>query len=331
MRIFESVGLEVDGFNAVIDPHKKPTSDNIILSHAHSDHVKLNKTSNFFCSAQTMDLISARYSPDFSCSPLPFNKSHSLGDSSDVSFSFVNSGHILGSSQVVIDHPEAKVVCTSDFKLDSSLISSSAEIVDSDILIIETTFGLPSYSFPSRDVLYPQIGSWIKKHSKIGFVVLAGYSLGKAQELTAICNEFADVVPIVHDSIFSMNEVYKSHNIKIGDYIKLNHNLNESNVLIMPPSLCDRFLFSTLEHYTKKKVFSAFATGWNYRRNFDQIFPLSDHADYNGLCSYVEQSSPKLVLTTHGFEKEFAKHITSKFGIPARPLNSEYQFSMLDF
>ena len=154
------------------------------------------------------------------------------------------------------------------------------------------------------------------------FIVLSGYSLGKAQELTKFCNDFLGVHPLVHERIFENNQVYEKHGVKLGSYHKLNHNLNDSNVLIMPPMLVNRHLLSALEYSINKKVVSALATGWFYRRGHDKVFPLSDHADFNSLIRYVEESSPSLVLTMHGFENEFARYVSRRLKIPARPVKA---------
>ena len=54
-----------------------------------------------------------------------------------------------------------------------------------------------------------------------------------------------------------------------------------------------------------KKRRTAMLSGWaltpgsRYRYQVDQVFPLSDHADYPGLLQSVEKVSPSLVYTVH--------------------------------
>jgi len=144
-------------------------------------------------------------------------------------------------------------------------------------------------------------------------------------------NEYANVTPLVHESIFRNNEVYKKHGIKLGDYIELNHNLNESSVLIMPPSLVDHNLLQVLSFSLHRKIFSGMATGWSYRNGFSEIFPLSDHADFSQLMQYAKESEPKLVVTMHGFERELAGYIQRRLGIAARPLGEKGQKTITEF
>ncbi len=330
MKLAYKNGLQVCGKEPLtIDPERKPKTKNVLITHGHSDHVKLNSTSRFLTTPETAEIIKSRYSRNFKGKSLSFGKKMKLNG---FSLSLHESGHILGSAQVLLEGAGKSIAVSSDFKLQDSLVTSAAKPLDADVLVIETTFGLSSYNFPDREEIYSDIGNWLRENEEQGkFSLLAGYSLGKAQELTAICSKHAGIAPIVHDSIFENNRIYESFGIGLGDYLKLDHNLKESSVLIMPPSLVDRHLMQALEISTGKKVSSAIATGWPYRRCFDRVFPLSDHADFPQLVEYVKQSNPKLVLTTHGFSKEFARYVQRRLKIPARPLNEAGQKSIAEF
>jgi len=155
--------------------------------------------------------------------------------------------------------------------------------------------------------------------------------LGKSQELTKVVNEYTGITPLVHDSVFRNNAVYEKHGTKLGDYIQLDHNLKDSSVLIMPPSLVNHNILQVLQFSLHKKIFSGMATGWSFRNGFDTLFPLSDHADFGQLLHYVEQAEPKLVVTMHGFEREFASYVQRRLGIAARPLCEEGQKTITEF
>lgn len=315
------------GKNFVIDPSKANGTENVLITHAHADHVKLNNNSNFFFSEPTHSIIESRFGHVKKPHAKSFKKKFEMQFGK---ISLHNSGHILGSSQVLVEG-EKTVAITSDFKLQDSLVQKKAEILNCDNLIIETTFGLPGYKFPSREKVYEEMTKWLLQKTKKDFVVLAGYSLGKAQELTAICSHFAGINPIVHESIFENNKVYEKHRINLGNYLKLDHNLKESSVLIMPPSLVKPELIRVLEHSLKKNVFSAFATGWQHRGNYSKTFALSDHADFEQLLQYVKEANPKAVFTMHGFAREFAHCVNRRFGIPAKPLDSKGQKILQEF
>jgi Cft2 family RNA processing exonuclease len=302
-----------------IDPFRAPKCRNVLLSHAHADHVKLSKKSTFFATQQTIDLVKKRFG-EAEFVPLEFNKTKKF-DGFDLGL--LPNGHLLGSAQALLSGDGKDFVFTSDFRLQDSLLFSGAVPQQCETLVLETTFGSPKYVFPKQSEVVSDMVSWIKDKSKKGLVLLSGYSLGKAQELTKISNE-AGAEPIVHDSIFELNNIYEKHGVKLGKYVKLDHNLKDSSVLIMPPQLVDKHLFATLEHFDKRKLFSALATGWEFPGAFDKIFPLSNHADYNDLLEYVRLSDPKLILTDHGFCEEFARKL-NKVGYNAKPLKQHKQ------
>lgn len=329
MEISEFKGINIGAKGEfVIDPAPSCKAEHALITHAHSDHVSLNKKSKYFLSEDTKHIIESVYGSVEKSQTLPFGKKIQVNG---CSISLHNSGHILGASQVLVEKEGETAAITSDFKLQDSLFLKGAEILKSDVLVVECTFGLPCFSFPEREKVYAEMGQWIKTHSKKGLVVLAGYSVGKAQELTAISNQFANISPLVHESIFNVNEVYRKRGVKLGDYIKLNHNLNESSIVIMPPSLAKGNLLQALSVSAKKKVFSALSTGWSYRNSYNKVFPLSDHADFSQLLEYVKESRPKLVLTMHGFEKEFAGYVQRRLKIPARPLSQAGQKMISEF
>ncbi len=297
-----------------------------LITHAHSDHAKATKSNSYFATPQTNALIGGR-EKGFSVTEVPFGKKFSVGE---FECRFHPSGHILGSAQLEVQNG-SHAVLTSDFKLQKSILFEGAQILPSEVLVIETTFGRPEYSFPSREQVYEDMIRWISRNiSENKFTVLGGYSTGKAQELTKVVNEFLGETPLVYSKIFGQNRAYESQGVKLGNYTLLDHNLKDSNVLILPPHLIDGHLLSALSHQLGKKAEAAIATGWGGRSKY-KSFPLSDHADFESLLRYVKESNPKLVLTTHGFEEEFARAVQRKLGILARPLSRGGQKTIMEF
>lgn len=297
-----------------------------VVTHAHSDHAKTSLTNTYYLTPQTASLLNCAQK-NIAVSEIPFGKTFKVGE---FSCKFHPSGHILGSAQLEVANG-TEAVLTSDFKLQKSILFDGAEILPSEVLIIETTFGTPEYTFPEREEVYADIVKWsqaalAQKH----FIVLGGYSTGKAQELTKIVNELLGQTPLVYKKVFEQNRAYESQGVKLGNYIELNHNLGDADILIMPPHLIDDNLILALSHQLKRKVSVAIATGWNTHSKY-KTFPLSDHADFNSLMRYVKESSPKFVLTTHGFEEEFASAVQKKLGIAARPLSRGGQLALDEF
>ncbi|MCX6802300.1 MAG: MBL fold metallo-hydrolase [Candidatus Diapherotrites archaeon] len=320
MKVFEEKGICIEGTHFKVDPSSCEGTKAAVISHAHSDHVNFNQNTEVYCSKETLSLIETNYKKVGKPHAMKFGEKKRF-DSFE--FSLHNSGHILGSSQVLLEGDQT-IAITSDFKMQDSLVAKKAEPLKCDTLVMEATFGLPEFKFSERAQVYDEMAQWCKKEIGKGkMVVLAGYSIGKSQELTAFSNHYLKTAPIVHEKIYENNKVYESHGVKLGEFLKLDHNLSESSVLIMPPSLCNQHLLQALEFSTKKEIASAMATGWKYRNHFDRIFNLSDHSSFDQLLSYVKAAGPKQVLTMHGYSAEFARAIKRKLGIPARPLSSD--------
>ena len=305
----------------LIDPVRSPKEHKVLFTHAHSDHVKLSKKSTFFGTKQTNEIVKKRYNAEsYKFEELSVNKKINFDD---YSVELVNNGHILGSVQTKISSNDLDYVVTSDFRLQDSIFFKGVVRFRADSLVLETTFGDPQYVFPKQEDVVSGMVSWIEKNAKSGLVLLSGYSLGKAQELTYISNQ-AGFEPVVHDSIFDMNNIYSSNGINLGEYSKIDNNLKDFSVLIMPPQLVDRNLFAVLENFDKRKISSAIVSGWARKGVFDKTFPLSNHADYNDLIEYVKQSNPKLVLTDHGFCESFSRKL-NRLGFNSKPLKYHKQ------
>ncbi len=301
-----------------------------LISHAHSDHGKIGNAAQHLMSAETKALLHEKIKNKKGVLTPEFNERVEF---EDVKISLHNSGHMLGSAQFLFEGAESTTAFTNDFKLQDSIIQKGAEILKAETLVIESTFGMPEYSFPGRSEVYAQMASWVKQNIRNNkFVVLFGYALGKAQELTKFANEFCGIPPIVHEKIYENNKIYEKFGTKLGDYSRLDHNLQEGSMLIMPAHMLSNDLLQIISEYSKRPVAGAVASGWLFRNYpHSKVFPLSDHADFPQLMHYIRQSAPKLVLTTHGFERELANYIRRKLRINARALSERKQSYLQEF
>jgi Cft2 family RNA processing exonuclease len=98
-----------------------------------------------------------------------------------------SAGHVLGSSQLLIEGAAGSFVYTGDFKLARSYTCEPPEVKKCDVLLMECTYGRPHYVFPSRDEIEDRIVDFATKALEDGCApVFLAYSLGKAQEAMAI-------------------------------------------------------------------------------------------------------------------------------------------------
>jgi DNA ligase-1 len=85
------------------------------------------------------------------------------------------------------------------------------------------------------------------------------------------------------------------------------------HVLLFPPNLAKSTALKALNGCR-----TAMLTGWalersaKFRYKVDELFPLSDHADYGELLETVASVQPTKVLLVHGYTREFAADLRSR-------------------
>jgi len=307
-----SISLELEGKKIGLDSN----SEIAFVSHAHSDHAaKARKTKKLISSDATFDLMKTR---DY--------KVNGRAENAEIDahgIKLLNAGHCLGSNQLHMQVGDKLFTYTGDFKLRDSFTSKGADAKECDVLLMECTYGDKNYIFPKREEVYGQIKTWIENGQKKGKnLVLGGYSLGKAQELIKMLNEFK-ITPIVNKSIYEICEVYGKHGIKLETIFSESPEgqemLKRQFTAVLPMHQVSWGLAKNLETVFKRKIDLALATGWSKTISSMQSFCMSDHADYNELMQYVERANPKKVICAFGFDENFAKELQKK-GYNAVPL-----------
>ncbi|MFC2174249.1 MBL fold metallo-hydrolase RNA specificity domain-containing protein [archaeon] len=303
LSLGNGVSYENNGSRVLFDPSRKAREGLVCISHGHSDHAK-NHDTTMLMTQETMEITGLEGEA------IKYGKEkHGI--------TAHNAGHVLGSAQFETNG----IVYTGDLLTDNPLLGG-ADPVPCEELVIEATFGLPEYVFRPREEVIAEIQSWVKANHDAGrTVVLGGYSLGKAQELTKIaCG--AGFTPLVHPKIARVNEVYESHGVRLGEWVETgtdegNEMARHSYVAVMPFHQVKPPLIESLSH--DRKVVAGVATGWSFGNKAGKVFQLSDHADFPHLLRYVEAAEPKRIYTVHGFESEFARQLQRR-GWAARPL-----------
>ncbi len=292
------------------------------ISHAHSDHsLGIKHSRRIIASEETIDLIHARNYGDSVLARLKLAK--------DTSFKYelLDAGHVLGSKQIHLENGFS-FTYTGDFKTRGSLTNKGAEVRQADVLLMECTYGLPFYQFPPVEQVYADVSTWVSEQLKAGSsIIFGGYALGKAQEIIKLLNDYCQITPVVTSEIFRISQIYRKYGINLQ---MLNETSEEARevlktqfVAVVPHHNANRGFAQALGEFYACDVKSAVATGWaqNERFSADKAFCLSDHCDFRDSLEFVRQVSPRRVITTHGFEKEFAREL-KKRGFNAEPLSA---------
>ena len=294
------------------------------VSHAHFDHMRIHR--EILCSTITAKLIQTRIREARTHFITP--SYGELQHGPHIDFKLLPAGHVFGSAMLWVTDERESLLYTGDFKLRKSKSSELCQPESADILIIETTFGLPRYQFPPAEETLKQIIQFCRETLDDGETpVLLGYSLGKSQEILACLHE-AQLPILLHSSVYDITQAYKTLGISFPAYEKYEKSDKmklADHVFLCPPQLNHSRLLETIPNKR-----TAIITGWaldpnaTYRYQCDYAFPLSDHADYNELLSMVEKVNPKRILTVHGYANEFASDLRAR-GWEAWSLSQENQ------
>lgn len=283
------------------------------VSHAHSDHIGPHR--EIVATRATTSLMRLRMSGRRQETILDYGET--WGAEFGCEFTLHPAGHIFGSSMIRAVTERGSLLYTGDFKLRPSLAAEACEPVQADVLIMETTFGLPRYVLPPQDRIKADIVHFCREALADKVTpVLYGYSLGKTQELVQIVGQ-AGLPIMLHPHGYRMTQRYAELGMKLPPFKLLDTHHYAGHVVIAPsPNGQDQLV----DWINPKRT--AVATGWaldtstHYRSGCDAAFPLSDHADYPDLLKFVELVQPKVVYTLHGFAKEFAATLRQR-GIEA--------------
>lgn len=308
-----------------IDPWKQVAT--AVITHAHSDHAR-SGMGVYVCSATGEALLRQRVGKGVNLTALPFGQAHGIGD---VTVSLHPAGHILGSSQVRIEHKGQVAVVTGDYNsTHSHLAAEPFEPVACDLLITESTFGLPIYKWPDSSEVMRDIHAWWRTNQELGRTsILPCYPLGKTQRILSSLD--ADIGPIaVVGAACGFLPLYEAAGVSFPPV----HELTEATVPLLRGQGLVLISFAGKEPALLKRLephSHGAASGWmqirgvRRSRDFDRGFVLSDHSDWNGLLRCIRASGAKRVGVTHGQTDLFARYLREVEGLDAFPVPTHFE------
>lgn len=296
-----------------------------VVTHAHADHARPG-CGSYLASEEGELVLRRRLGDAARIESIPFGRRVSI---EGVSVSLHPAGHILGSSQVRVEHRGRVWVVSGDYKGEADPTCSPFEPLACDVFVTESTFGLPIYRWQPQSEVFAEIDAWWRDNRDAGRVsLLLAYALGKAQRLLAGIDR--SIGPIyTHGAVEKLTEDYRAAGIDLPDTTYVGAVAARGHdwagaLVLAPPSVLGT---SWVRRFGE--LSAGFASGWmrirgpRRRRSVDRGFALSDHVDWPGLLAAIEATGARRVLVTHGYSEQVVRWLREK-GLAAEALPTRF-------
>jgi putative mRNA 3-end processing factor len=326
------VVIDTDDGRMIFDPAATRSMEHdahIFISHAHSDHTLGFQSSVMKYSTKETKRIfeKLRERTVRNWRPVEYRHKIRIGDTEILT---LNAGHMLGSAQFQVITPDHKYVYTGDLNCVNTLTTEAAEIPECDTLIIEATYGDPSFIFPRRERTYARIVNWALREVKNGRMpTFHVYSSGKSQEIVRLFNVYTKLPVVCASVVGRANEAYNEAGV---DLSFVEAETAEGRRLLRKGS-CVYVTTTGSNSSVPSHASEAMATGWAVRfvSGSYASFPLSSHAGFDQLVKYVAKTAAKRVYAFTGYSELISEHLRRELKVEAGPLPLLSQRSILDF
>ena len=315
----EGLYCPAGGFH--IDP-VRPVS-RAVVTHGHADHARSGHSS-VMATPETLAIMAVRYGGAFceTAQPSVYGERTTVND---VTVSLHPAGHVLGSAQVLIEAGGVRAVISGDYKRQDDPTAAPFDLVPCDLFVTEATFGLPVFRHPDAagevDKLLHSVALFPERPHLLG-----AYALGKAQRMLSLIRQAGYDRPIyLHGALKRLTDHYtEAAGVDFGDVrpVKgIDRKTLAGEIILCPPGqLSDRWAQRFGDAVT------AVASGWMRvrararQRGAELPLVVSDHADWEDLCTTIVETGAESVWVTHGQEDALC-HWAGTRGIDCRPLH----------
>ncbi|MCH2198692.1 MAG: ligase-associated DNA damage response exonuclease [Flavobacteriales bacterium] len=319
---YKAQGIYCEAGDFFIDPWRPV--DKALITHAHADHSRWGMK-RYLAHHRSIPVMRHRLG-EINVSGVEYEEEVNING---VKVSFHPAGHIIGSSQIRVEHKGEVWVVSGDYRTgESDHTCAPFEPVKCHAFITESTFGLPIFRWQTNESLFADMNAWwssLARNKKNA--VLFAYSLGKAQRVLAGVDP--SIGPIfTHGAVENTNEVLRTDGMILPETTRITQEHKSGDIkgalIIAPPSAMGTPWMKRLQPYE-----TAIASGWmqvrgmRRRRNADKGFVLSDHADWEGLNHAIAETGAERIYVTHGYSDIYSKYLSEQ-GYDARVVETEY-------
>jgi putative mRNA 3-end processing factor len=296
-----------------------------LITHAHSDHARPG-SERYLTAADGVNVLRRRIGDTANIDSLEYGQQV---DMNGVRLSLHPAGHILGSSQVRLEHNGEIWLFTGDYKRQPDPTCRPFELVRCHTLISECTFGLPIFRWRDSQPIFNRINQWWRQnqtHQRTTIII--AYALGKAQRVLA--NLDPSIGPILlHGAMMGMVQAYRQTNISLPPTEHASAEsakIHKGRALVIAPA-------SALGGTWVRKflpISDGIVSGWMQIRGFrrrcsaDRGFVISDHADWPTLLQTIKETEADRVILTHGYTAPMARYL-SECGMNATTFETRFK------
>ena len=228
-----------------------------------------------------------------------------------------------------LEHGGQVWVVTGDYKTSADPTCKAMEPLVCHTLVTESTFGLPIFRWRESEEVFAEINEWWQTSQERGRTcVLYCYALGKAQRVLSGLD--ANVGPIlIHGAVERFLSAYERQGVRLPATERATEDNARSTrgraMVVAPPS-------AENSPWLRKfgPISTSIASGWmqirgmRRRRSVDRGFPLSDHADWDGLLGVIRESRAEQVWVTHGYTGPMVRWLQQQ-GVAARAIETRFE------
>ena len=318
---FDKKGIYCEPAGVYLDPWKPV--EKAIITHGHADHSRWGHK-QYITHHTNVPIIKHRLG-EIEVSGKEYGETFVINN---VKFSLFPAGHIIGSSQVRVEHKGEVWVFSGDYKTEDDGLAVPYEPVKCDAFITECTFGLPAFKWlPQQQVMSDINNWWQQNQAEAKTSILFGYSLGKAQRLLKFLDPSIGKI-FTHGAIENMTQVLRPL-ANFPETTRITRETKKEEIrggmVLAPPSAHGSTWIRKMVPFE-----TGMASGWmafrgaRRRRAVDRGFVLPDHCDWQGLLSAIKATGCERVICTHGYSEIFSRFLNEQ-GYDARTAETQYE------
>ncbi|MBM4319478.1 MAG: hypothetical protein FJ125_05840 [Deltaproteobacteria bacterium] len=248
--------------------------------------------------------------------PSPFFRPFCLGE---LELELLPAGFLPGSAQLLVGWRKTRILYAADIAMHPARAAEAIRIHRCDLLIMSCTLGDPELHLPPRRALEEELLSFVRQSLALGrSPVLLADRLGLAQELLQLLDE-AGIPVRSHRAIARHAAAYVElgHPLPVASFLGPARPEQPPAALIWPLELHASPTLARLQPRPLLAVVGEQALPEKKRwlpgsLPLECAIPLTPHAGFDELCSYVQAAAPQRVLLHRGQVHAFRRALQER-------------------